>query len=161
MDTAGLVVVGLFIAAGLLGVVITAVPGLILVYGAVLVWAIVERTTAAWIVLGIATVLLIAGETGKYILPGHRLREAGVPKRSMMIGGLAAIVGFFVIPVIGLFIGFPLGVYLSERQRLGDHERAWPSTKSAMKATGLSILIELTAALLVAGLWLVAVLFWT
>lgn len=161
MDTPGLIVVGLVIAAGLVGVVVAAVPGLILVYGAVLVWALVEGGTAAWVVVGIATVLLIAGETGKYILPGRRLREAGVPKRSLLIGGLAAIVGFFLIPVIGLFIGFPLGVYLSERQRLGQHDQAWPSTKSAMKATGLSILIELTAALLVAGIWLVTVLFWT
>jgi uncharacterized protein YqgC (DUF456 family) len=151
----------LVILAGLIGVVVAAVPGLILVYGAVLVWAIVERTAAAWIVLGIATVLLIAGETGKYLIPGRRLREAGVPKRSMIAGGFAAIAGFFLIPVIGLFIGFPLGVYLSERQRLGAHERAWPSTKSAIKATGLSIIIELTAALLVAGIWLIAVLIWT
>jgi uncharacterized protein YqgC (DUF456 family) len=160
MDTPGVIVVGLVILVGLVGVVVAAVPGLILVYGAVLVWAFVEGGVA-WVIVGIATVLLVAGETGKYIIPGRRLKEAGVPKRSMIAGGLAAIIGFFVIPVVGLFIGFPAGVYLSERQRLGDHQRAWPSTKSALAATGLSILIELTAALFVAGLWLLAVLFWT
>ncbi|CAN5673490.1 DUF456 domain-containing protein [soil metagenome] len=158
MDKPGLIVVGLVIAAGLVGGVVAAVPGLILVYAAVFVWALVEGG-GAWVFVGIATVLLVVGEAGKYILPGRRLKEAGVPKRSMVIGGVFAIIGFFVIPVVGLFVGFPLGVYLSERQRLGDHERAWPSTKSAMKATGLSILIELTAALFVAGMWLVTVLF--
>jgi uncharacterized protein YqgC (DUF456 family) len=161
MDTPGLIVVGLVILVGLVGVVAAAVPGLILVYAAVFVWALVEGGVVAWIVVGISTVLLVGGETGKYIFPGRRLREAGVPKRSMVIGGLIAIVGFFVIPVIGLFVGFPAGVYLSERHRLGSHQRAWPSTKSALKATGLSILIELTAALFVAGLWLATVLFWT
>jgi len=152
-----LILVGLVILVGLIGVVVAAVPGLVLVYGAVFVWALVERTTLAWVVVAIATLLLVAGEAGKYILPGRRLRDAGVPRRSLVIGGLFAIAGFFLIPVIGLFLGFVLGVYLSERQRLRTHQAAWPSTKSAIKATGFSILIELTAALFVAGIWLIAV----
>jgi len=60
--------------------------------------------------------------------------------------------------VVGLFLGFPAGVYLTERHRLGPHHHAWESTRHALKALGLSILIELTAALLAAGLWLAVVL---
>ena len=57
------------------------------------------------------------------------------------------------------FVGFPLGVYLSELQRLGAHANAWASTKHALRATGLSILIELIGASLAAAVWLTAVLF--
>lgn len=158
MDTPGLIAVGLAIAVGLVGIVVAALPGLILVWGAVLVWALVEKTPVAWIVLAIATALLIFGQIGKYSVPGRRLREAGVPKRSMVIGGLFSIVGFFVIPVVGFIIGFVLGVYLSERHRLRSHEQAWPATRKALGAAGLSILIELASGLLIAGTWLVAVL---
>ena len=157
MDTPGLIAVGLAIAVGLVGIVVAALPGLILVWGAVLVWALVEKTTLAWVVLAVATALLIFGQIGKYTVPGRRLREAGVPRRSLVIGGLLSIVGFFLIPVVGFIIGFIVGVYLSERQRLGAHKQAWPSSRKALSAAGLSILIELAAGLLIAGAWLAAV----
>ncbi len=158
MDTPGLIAVGLAIALGLVGIVVAAIPGLILVWVAVLVWALVEQTAIAWVGLGIATVLLILGQIGKFTFPGRRLKEAGIPNRTLLFGALLSIIGFFVIPVIGFVIGFVLGVYLSERQRLGSHQQAWPSTKHALRAAGLSILIELTAGLLIAVVWLAAVL---
>ena len=159
MDIPGLIAVGLAIAIGLVGIVVAALPGLILVWGAVLVWALVEKTTVAWVVLGVATALLIFGQIGKYLVPGRRLREAGVPRRSLVIGGLLSIVGFFLIPIVGFIIGFVVGVYLSERQRLMSHELAWPSTRKALSAAGLSILIELACGLLIAGTWLAVLLF--
>jgi Protein of unknown function (DUF456) len=55
-------------------------------------------------------------------------------------------------------IGFPLGVYLQERRRLGQHAPTWHSTREALRAMGLSILIELLATVLAAGAWLAAVL---
>jgi len=66
-------------------------------------------------------------------------------------------VGFFVIPVVGLLVGFVLGVYLSELQRVG-RRGAWPATKAAVKAVGLSMLIELTAAMAAAAVWLAGAL---
>jgi uncharacterized protein len=66
------------------------------------------------------------------------------------------VVGFFVVPVIGLFIGFVVGVFAAEWRRLG-HARAWPSTKHALKAAGLSILIELCFGVLAAWAWVAGV----
>jgi hypothetical protein len=77
-----------------------------------------------------------------------------VPGRTLLAGGVLAVVGFFVIPVVGLPIGFVLGVYLSELQRVG-RALAWPRTRSALRAVGVSILIELAAGLLAALTWLV------
>jgi hypothetical protein len=58
-----------------------------------------------------------------------------------------------------MFIGFPIGVYLSELQRQRDHAAAWTSTKHALRETGVSILIELVGTSLAAAVWLIAVLF--
>jgi uncharacterized protein YqgC (DUF456 family) len=77
----------------------------------------------------------------------------------MVVGVVLGIVGFFLIPVVGMFVGFPLGVYLSEWQRLKTHAAAWTSTKHALRATGLSIMIEFIGASLAAAVWLIAVLF--
>ena len=80
----------------------------------------------------------------KYVVPGRRLKDNDIPSSTLLLGGLLGIVGFFVIPVIGLLIGFVLGVYLAELRRVGS-DAAWPATKHALKAVGLSILIELVA----------------
>ena len=158
MDTTGVVLVGIAILVGLVGVVVPALPGLLLVWGAVLVWALVERTAAAWVLLAAATALVAVSQVVKYLVPSRRMRAAGVPTVSLAAGGLVGAVGFFVIPVVGAFLGFVLGVYLAERLRLGNHALAWSSTRHALKAAGLSILIELAAGLLVASAWLATVL---
>ncbi|MGQ0847665.1 MAG: DUF456 domain-containing protein [Actinomycetota bacterium] len=159
MDPTGLVVVGIAIAAGLVGIVVAAIPGLILVWAAVGAWALVERSTIAWIMFGIATLLAIGGQVVKYLVPGRRLKDAGIPNRSLLVGVLFSLVGFFLIPVVGFIVGFVVGVFVAERVRLGDGQQAWTSTKQALKAASLSIVIELAAGLAIAGLWLGTVLF--
>lgn len=153
----GELLVAIAILFGLVGIVVAAIPGLILIWGAVLVWALVEQSLTGWVVLGIATVLTVAGQVVKYLVPGRRLREAGIPGRSIIVGAVLSVVGLFVVPLVGFIIGFVLGVYLAERYRLGSHAHAWPSTKRAMSAAGLSILIELLAGLGIAGTWVMAV----
>ena len=128
VEPAGLVIVGLAIFAGLVGVVVPVLPGLVLSWGAVLVWALAERTPAAWTVLAVSSLLLLASQVLKYVVPGRRMRQAGVPWRTMAAGGVLGIIGFVVVPVVGLVIGFVLGVYLAERTRLRSHQDAWPST---------------------------------
>src|SRR6266498_1850208 len=143
MDTLGLVLVGIAILVGLVGVVVPALPGLLLVWAAL---------------LASATVLVAVSQVVKYLVPGRRMRAAGVPWTSLAGGGALGIVGFFVVPIVGAFLGFVLGVYLAEQLRLDGHTLAWSSTLHALRAVGLSILIELGAGLLIAGAWLTTVL---
>lgn len=159
METGVAVLVGIAIFVGIVGIVVPILPGAILSLAAILVWSIVERSAIGWVVFAIAVVLIGASQVVKYVVPERRLREAGVPRRSMIFGILLGIVGFFVIPVVGMFIGFPIGVYLSELQRQRDHALAWTSTKHALRETGVSILIELVGTSLAAAVWLIAVLF--
>jgi uncharacterized protein YqgC (DUF456 family) len=144
--------VGLAVIVGLVGIVVPVLPGSVLILLAVLVWATEGASRTGWIVFAVVTTLLVVGTVAKYALPGRRLTATGVPRRSLVLGGLLGAVGFFVIPVIGLVIGFVLGVYLAEAQRLGGGG-AWPSTRAALSAVGLAILIELAAGLLAAATW--------
>lgn len=149
--------VALVILLGLVGIVVPVLPGSILILLAVLVWAVADGSGSAWAAFALATTLLVIGGVVKYVVPGRGLRASGVPNRSIVLGGLLGLVGFFVVPVIGLPLGFLAGVYLSEVRRVGRH-LAWPSTVAAMKAVGLSVLVELVAGLLAAGVWLAGVL---
>jgi hypothetical protein len=154
--TAADLLAGLAILVGLAGIVVPVLPGALLILVAVLVWAAIVGTGTVWAVAGVAALLLVAGTVVKYTIPGKRLQAAGVPTSSIVAGGLLGIIGFFVVPVVGLFVGFVGGVYLAEVRRVGRSD-AWVSTWAAVKATGLSILIELASGLLAASAFLVGV----
>ena len=154
VDPAGDFFIAVIILVGLIGVVVPVLPGLWLSWLGILIWSLFESSGVGWVVLVAATALLVVSQVVKFLIPSRRMRVAGVPWGSTAIGSILGIVGFFVIPVIGLFIGFPFGVYIAERVRLGSHPQAWTSTVHALKAMGLSILIELGAGLLMAAAWL-------
>lgn len=145
------------ILAGLVGVVTVVLPGMLLVWGGVVGWAFVVDTPYRWpLVVGV-TVLLAVAQVVKVLVPGRRLKDAGVPTTSIAVAGGAGIVGFFVIPVVGLFVGFVLGMFLAELARLGTPAAARPSTLGAIKAVGLSIVLELFFALVMTAAWAAAV----
>jgi len=150
--TATVFVSGVLVVVGLFGIVVPVIPGTLLVALGVFVWASEQGTAESWSTFGVAAVFLVVGAVVKYVVPGRRLKAA-VPFRTLVVGGLGAVVGFFLIPVVGALAGFPLGIYVAERVRVGA-DGAWPSTKAALHAIGISILIELIAALAATAVWL-------
>jgi uncharacterized protein YqgC (DUF456 family) len=157
MSTATLLA-AVLIALGLAGVLIPILPGLVLVWAGIAIWAYAQGTGGGWGVLAGASVVIVLGLVLKYAVPGRRLRDAGVPWITLVIGVTLGIAGFFVIPVLGLPIGFVLGVYLAEMARLGSAAAAWPSTREAVTALGFSLLIELGTGLIATAIWLAGVL---
>lgn len=148
--------VAVVIAVGIVGIVVPVLPGSVLVLGAVLVWALEVATSTAWIVFAVAVSFLAVGTIVKYAVPGRRLKASGVPNSTLWAGAALGVGGFFVIPVLGLPIGFVLGIYLAEYSRVGGR-LAWPSTKHALRAVGVSIMIELAAGCLAAATWVIGV----
>ncbi len=157
MLTAPNVLIALVMLIGILGIVIPVLPGLLLVWAGALIWAIEQQTSTGWIVLGIATVAYAAGLAAQYLVPGRRLRAAGVGTWTLLISLGVGVVGFFVIPVVGGPIGFVGAVYAIERLRIRESSRAWEATKHALRAVMLNIGIELATALAIMTTWLVGV----
>jgi len=157
VTTGGLILVAVAIAVGLVGVLVPLLPGTLLVYAAIAVWAIVEQNTVAWVVLGVVTAILAATMAIKYLWPVKRMRAADVSPTTLAAGAVAGVIGFFVIPVLGLLVGFVLGVYLAELVHRRDQRRAWASTVHAVKGAALSVGVELAGGLLATAAWVVGV----
>ena len=153
VGTTGTVIVGLIIVLGLGGALTQIYPGPAIVLAAVAVWAFMTGGTAAWVVLAVSAVAVVVTSAGKYVLVGRRLQRAGVPGASLLVGGLVGMAGFFLVPVVGLPIGFTLGVYLWELVRGTDQVGARAAAWEAVKAQGLAILFELGGCLGAAAAW--------
>ena len=157
MSTGGLIVIAVLIAVGLIGILVPLLPGTLLVYAAIAVWAVMEQTSVGWVVLAVVTALLVGAMAIKYLWPVKRMRAADVSGVTLAAGGVAGLVGFFVIPVVGLLVGFVGGVFLAELVARRDRRRAWASTVHAVKGVALSVGVELCAGLLAAVAWIVGV----
>lgn len=155
MSNIGEVLVGVVILLGLAGIVLPILPGLALTVGAVLIWALVEASALAWVVFAICFGLGAAATVIKYLIPGRKLKESGIAMSTMLVALFGAVIGFFVIPVVGAPIGFLAAIYLIQWRRRGRGE-AWPATLRTAGAIALSIGIELAGGLLIFGVWLVA-----
>ncbi|BBY81032.1 DUF456 domain-containing protein [Mycolicibacterium pulveris] len=160
MSAGGIILVALVIAVGLVGIVVPVLPGTLLVFGAILVWAVIEGReypVTAWVTFAAASALLAAAMAVKYLWPVKRMRAAEVRTRILVVGAVFGIIGFFVIPVLGLVLGFVLGVYLAELADRRDQRLAWTSTKEAVKGVALSVGVELAGAVLATAVWVIGV----
>ena len=158
MPAYGELLVGIAILVGVVGAAIQVYPGSLIVAGAVFVWGAVTGGAVGWTVAVVAVLAVVIASAVKWVVAGGHLKRAGVPGRTLLIGGVVGIVGFFVVPVVGLPLGFILGVYLAEYTRLHNTAMAWDASKSALHATGLTILIELAGVTVAAGAWVVGLL---
>lgn len=159
MSPPGEFLVALAILAGLFGIVVPLLPGLVLIVAAVVVWAVAVGSALSWTVAVVSLAFAVGGTIFKYLVPGRRLKEVGLPTSTLVIAIAVAIAGLFVIPVIGAPIGFVATIYVAERIRVG-REQAWPTTKTSLGAVAASIGIELATGLIIAALWFGAVIFY-
>ena len=150
-------VVFLAMLVGTVGVVVPVLPGLLLVWGATLLWAVERQDATGWTVFGISTVLYAAGIVAQYLIPGRRMKRAGVDSWIIAVALLIAVIGFFVVPVVGGPLGFVAAVYALERVKHREHAAAWRATGHAIRAVGLTIGIELATAFAIMLTWAIGV----
>ena len=157
MSTGAEIVFGLLLAVGLVGVVVPILPGLALIGGVAVVWAIVEGGSTAWGVAAAMIAVLALGTYLKYRIPGRELQAQEVPAQTWALAAVGGIIGFFVIPVIGAPVGLVAGVFVGERRRFGAHAPAWASTRRLVISIGKGMLLEFVAAVVAIGIWVGAV----
>ncbi|NHU85824.1 DUF456 domain-containing protein [Kocuria sp. JC486] len=142
------IVTVLLIAVGTVGIIVPVLPGSVTILIGLLIWAFVVQSVEGWVALALGGTLVIAGMSASWILTGQRLKKREIPNRSLLFGVIGAVVGVFVIPVVGLFVGFIVGLLGSETYRHKDLNAALESSWVAAKAMGIGILVELLCAMI-------------
>lgn len=146
------------LVVGCLGVVVPVLPGSILIVVGLLVWALTVQAVEGWTVLALGSVLAIAGMAAGAVLTGTRLKRRQIPNRSLLYAAAGAVVGLFVIPVVGILVGFFVGLLLSETARQRDLRAALDSSWAGLKAAGLGIVVEFACALAASSVFVLGAL---
>jgi uncharacterized protein YqgC (DUF456 family) len=152
-------VLGLVMLVGVVGIFVPVLPGSVIVWAAIVVWAVAGQGSpiARWGVAAAATALIGVALVVSTTLPA-RSAGVGAPRYLPWVVALGTIVGFFVVPVVGGFVGGPIAAFAAETVRLRDAREGWRSAVRTLKALGVGLLVELAAALIVIALWLAVVI---
>lgn len=153
------IIVALLLAVGVTGALVQIWPSTPFLLVGFLIWAIYLGGVTAWVFFALSTVLLIATMVLKFLIPGKQLKNAGIPNSTLLLGGVGAVAGFFLIPVVGLPLGFLLSVAVAEGVRLNDYAKAKDSVITTLKATGVSVLIEFSISFALVLAWAIVSLF--
>ena len=148
------VLVALLMAVGLAGTLIPIVPGLLLVWGAAVVYGLIEGfSTGGWVAIVIITVLFVISVALGLAIPQRKAVESGATVWGQAGAVLGAIVGFFVIPVVGALLGAPLGAFAFEWFHQGDWTAAKRATRGLMVGMGWSTLVNLMLGVVMVATW--------
>ena len=140
------------------GTIYPLLPGSPVALVTLIAWGWVLGSAASWTAAGIGALFVCVGWSASAVLTGRKLKKQSIPKGSILVAALAGIVGMFVIPVAGLFLGFAGGLFLSEYVRLSDSRTAGRSSVETLKAMGMGMLIEFFMVSLAASVWTIGVI---
>lgn len=144
------------VLVGLVGVLMPVLPGLVVVLVVTAGTLLLQGTgPLAWTVVAVLVALTVVGSLLSAVLPARRAAASGAPRSSIVLALVGAVVGFFVLPVLGLVVGGVLGLLVAEHQRLGAWAPAWSSARGVLRAYGLGVLLELGVGVVMGALWLV------
>lgn len=162
----------LIMAVGIVGSILPMLPGTPLIWVSGLGYALLFTTfvTAdnlprhiglSIVFMLIFTVLTLIGSLTGLVLPSAGGAASGAVWQSSVLSFCLAIVGFFVIPVIGALIGAALGIFIIEylRERKIDPHTALRNaaqrTRGTITGFGVGIAVELGSALIMVALFFV------
>lgn len=148
------VLCGLAIAIGVIGTLVPVLPGLVLVWLAMLVFGLTTSFgVVGWVAMGLGTVLVLVGFYLGVRIPQRSAARSGLSVRGQLTGALLAIVGFFAIPVIGAPLGFMVGVWWVRLRQSGDATAAWRSTRETMGSLLKASAAQALCGIGMAGSW--------
>lgn len=153
-----------FMLIGLIGTVIPILPGTLLIWLTALAYAIVDEFQAIdWITFTAITIIAIITGTADIWLALFGAKTGGAAKRSMFLGVIGGILGFFllgaVLPVIGnLFggiIGYAIGVLLGQYQKFKDWNVALKASVGGVVGWGIATVVQI-----VGGVLMILIFIW-
>ena len=154
-DLALAALVAVVMVVGLAGTVLPILPGLWLIWGSGLLYTILESWDLDGLVfMAVLTALAIVGAVVGVVLPQRQASSVGVPWWGQVIAAACAVLGMFIVPIVGAVVGFVVGIFLvtvaRTRELRGSVEASVATIRGMLSASAAQFVIGL----LMVVLWL-------
>lgn len=155
--TVGIVVA--FIILGIIGTLVPMLPGILLIWLAVLTYVLSYGMEAiGWPLFLLITLIALVVGTSDLWMSLLGAKSGGASGRSLLLGTLGAIVGSFIVPLLGTIIGYAVGILLSEYRQRGDWSAAVKASLGGLAGWGVATAVQLGGGLLILVIFLWRVL---
>jgi uncharacterized protein YqgC (DUF456 family) len=153
-DSTASVLILLVLLVGLAGTLLPVLPGILLMWAGVISYGFFVGFDAIGIVvIVLATALTIAAIALGVILPKRAAADSGASWKSQVAAAIGAVIGFFVIPVVGIIVGAIVGIAIAEYWSTQDWELTKQSTIAIAKGFGLSTLAQFAIGFMILVMW--------
>jgi hypothetical protein len=145
---------------GLIGLVIPMIPGITIIWLAALGYGVIRFYSGLagwldWVILGMISVLMVAGVTVDNLLMGAGAKQGGASWASLGLGAIAGLIGTLVFPPFGGLIAAPLIILLYEYSRHRDWQKAFTALRGLAAGWGLAFVIRFGLGVLMIILWVI------
>jgi len=154
------IVLGVIMGVGLLGLLLYIIPGLTVIWLAILAYGIVTGfTVRSGILFAVITLLMIGGNLIDNLFMSNEARKTGASWVSIVVALVAGIAGTFILPPFGGLLFAAVGILAVEWIRKKDLNEGLRSTGGILKGCGLAMITRFGIGVVMICLWLVW-LFW-
>lgn len=147
-------IIGLVMAVGVIGAIVPALPDLVMMWVAGLVYGIVVGwgTWGPWL-FGLMTLAALAGLMAEVWVSSAGAKLGGASGWAILGGIVLGLIGLVFFSVVGAVIGLVGGAFLAEYLRLRDAQRAFRGAVGMALGCGASVGVKLGLALVMAAAW--------
>lgn len=154
-DDPWLIVALVLMFIGLIGVILPLVPGIILVYLAALLYAVVEGFAKIGpITLAVLTLLAVVGVTADIWVSSLGAKAGGASVWALLGGLVLGLVGLIFFNLPGAILGSVAGVIAVEMWRVGNWHKVLKSSGGWLIGWLLSTVVQLSIALIMIAIFL-------
>jgi uncharacterized protein YqgC (DUF456 family) len=139
---------------GLISLIIPIMPGLTIIWVAVLVYAIL--TGLNWgtgIIFAIITILMLVGGFVDQLFMSAGAKKTGASWLAIGVAIVAGLVGSFIWPPLGGILLALLGIFVVEIVRVRDLRKAWESTRGMALGFGAAVFVRMGMGVVMISLW--------
>jgi uncharacterized protein YqgC (DUF456 family) len=141
-------------AVGLIGLLFYIIPGLTIIWLAILAYGIVHGFTVwSGILFGIITLLMIFGNILDNYIMGDQARKTGASWLAVVVAIVAGIAGTFILPPFGGILFAALGILIVEWIRKKDFKEGLRSTGGVLKGCGLAVVLRFIIGIVMIAMW--------
>ncbi len=147
-------VLAAIMAVGLFSIFLYIIPGLTIIWIAVLIFGIVKGfTLPTGIIFGVITLLMIGGNIVDNLMMGAEAKKSGASWLSIGVALVAGVVGTLLLPPFGGIVAAAAGILIVEWIRNKDLLAGLRSTGGILKGCGLAVIIRFGIGVFMIALW--------